>query len=452
VVPPVLPLPPVGYAGTERVVSSLVLELHRRGHEITVFGAGDSRLPCEVVPVVPTSLWATGRHGDLSSYFHLTVARAWEQQERFDIIHSNIETTGFAMARHAITPVVTTLHGRLDVGGTSDLIDAYPDIPLIAISKSQRRWNEDASWIATIPHGVAFSDVRSTTPGDYLLLVGRLTREKGVAEAIALARRTRRRLVIAAKAHERSEVDMFTDVVRPAIDDGVVDWRGEVDTEERDRLMAGALATVMLGSWPEPFGLVAVESMATGTPVIARRAGAYTETVEHGMTGFLIDDEDEAVLAVERVADLDRRRIGARARTVFGRDHGDSLRGGVPLRRRSRAARNGEPWTTPSATSRHRADGGDLGRATMSRRSALDPRVGRMARAGRRLGCERTEAPVSAGGRPLTGAGVTSASPSSSGRRQPYRTDAASPTAAVISPQPRRNTAYCNGPAMRVGR
>jgi glycosyltransferase involved in cell wall biosynthesis len=138
-----------------------------------------------------------------------------------------------------------------------------------------------------------------------------------VTEAIALARRAGQRLVIAAKAHERAEQAMFHEHVRPAIDEGIVDWKGEVDGAERDRLMQGASATLMLGAWPEPFGLVAVESMATGTPVIARRAGAYPEIIEHGVTGFLIDDEDEALLAVRRVDRLDRRLIADRARERF---------------------------------------------------------------------------------------------------------------------------------------
>jgi glycosyltransferase involved in cell wall biosynthesis len=150
--------------------------------------------------------------------------------------------------------------------------------------------------------------------------VGRVTREKGVAEAIEVARRTGRRLIIAAKVHEVAERELFDTVVQPAIEEGIVDWRGEVGTEERDELMAGALATLMLGAWPEPFGLVAIESMATGTPVIARRAGAYTETIEHGVNGFLVDDIDEAVLAVARVERLDRTALSRDARSRFSVD------------------------------------------------------------------------------------------------------------------------------------
>jgi glycosyltransferase involved in cell wall biosynthesis len=321
VAPPVVPLPPPTYAGTERVVTSLALGLHARGHEVTVFTTGDSELPCEVVPVVPRALWREGMTGDLGVYFQMAVARAWDEAQRFDVIHSHMETHGLLFAAHAPVPVVTTLHGRLDVAGTAEYIDLMPSIPLVAISESQRRWNPDANWIATIHHGIDFSTTPSgTRTDDYLLFVGRITREKGVDYAIELARRTRRRLVIAAKAHEREEAELFEAVVRPAIDEGVVDWRGEVDSATRDQLMVRALATVMLGAWPEPFGLVAIESLATGTPVIARRAGGLTETIDHGVTGFLVDDVAEAALAVGRAGSLDRAAISASTRERFSVD------------------------------------------------------------------------------------------------------------------------------------
>ena len=218
-------------------------------------------------------------------------------------------------------PIVTTLHGRLDLGDTPRLLDRYGDIPLVAISDSQRRWHPAANWIATIHHGLDFEQTPlSDVAGDYLLVVGRVAPEKGIAEAVELARRTGRRLVVAAKVHERSEQALFDRVLQPAIEAEIVDWRGEVGTRERDGLMAGALATLMLGAWPEPFGLVAIESMATGTPVIARRAGAYLETIDHGHNGFLIDDLDEATLAVGRVEQLNRRAVSAHARGRFSAD------------------------------------------------------------------------------------------------------------------------------------
>jgi glycosyltransferase involved in cell wall biosynthesis len=326
VAPPLVRIPPKGYAGTERIVAALALSLHERGHEVTVFAAGDSDLPCEVVPVVPHSLWGLGLRGDTSAYLEMSVVKAWEQCDRFDVIHSHVEQAGFLMARHCATPVLSTLHKRVDSGGVAELIDLMPDVPLVAISDSQRRWNPKADWVATIHHGLDFSSTPSSSRGgEDLLLIGRVSPEKGVAEAIEVARRTGRRLVMAAKAYEKEEHAMFEAVVKPAIEEGIVDWRGEVDGEERDRLMAGSLATLMLGAWPEPFGLVAIESMATGTPVIARRAGGVTETVEHGETGFLVDDVGEAVLAVARLETLRRDRIAAYARGRFSSDRMTTL-------------------------------------------------------------------------------------------------------------------------------
>jgi glycosyltransferase involved in cell wall biosynthesis len=318
IAPPVVPLPPTTYAGTERIVASLAVGLHERGHRVTVFASGDADLPCEVVPVVPRALWNEGYTGEVPVYLEMAVARAWDEIDRFDVMHSHVETEGFLLARHAPIPVVTTLHRRLDINGVADYIDALPMIPLVAISDSQRRWNPDANWVATVHHGLDFSRTASSTrPGDYMLIVGRVSPEKGIAEAIELATRTGLRLVVAAKIREPGEHEMFDAVVKPAIDAGIVEWRGEIDTTERDRLMAGALTTLMLGGWPEPFGLVAIESMATGTPVIGRRAGGLTEIIDHGVTGYLVDDVQEAEFAVKRIGSLSRDRISSTTRQRF---------------------------------------------------------------------------------------------------------------------------------------
>jgi glycosyltransferase involved in cell wall biosynthesis len=309
-----LPVPPPTYAGTERVVAALAGELHRRGHKVTLFAPGDSSVDCELVPTIPQSLWSTDYRGDVSSYINVSLAMAWREHERFDIIHSHVETLGFLFARHCPTPVVTTLHGRLDVSGIPELLDEFDDIPLVAISDSQRRWGEHANWVATIHHGLPLESMpHSDRPGDYLAFVGRITPEKGIAECIELARRVKLPLKIAAKVYDEHEKEHFAEVVEPALAEGTVEFLGELGELERDRLYAGALATLMLGAWPEPFGLVAIESLATGTPVIARRAGALTETIEHGVNGFLIDDLTEAELAIERVRDLDRKQIRRRA-------------------------------------------------------------------------------------------------------------------------------------------
>ena len=308
--PPMLPVPPSTYAGTERVVAALVDELHARGHHVTLFAPGDSITQADLVPTVERSLWSQGYQGDVSSWINLTLARVWEHRARFDVIHSHVETMGFLFARLCPTPVVTTLHGRLDHSGMPELLEEFREIPLVAISESQRRWSPDANWLATIHHGLPLDRLPfSDGPGAYLAFVGRITPEKGVAEAIDLARRTRLPLRIAAKVYDPHEHEHFAEVVQPAIADGTVTFLGELGPADRDALYAGAVATVMLGAWPEPFGLVAIESMATGTPVIARRAGGPTETIEHGVTGFLIDDLTEAELAVRRVRELERKAV-----------------------------------------------------------------------------------------------------------------------------------------------
>ena len=311
--PPMLPVPPPTYAGTERVVAALGDVLVARGHEVTLFAPGDSSFGGRVVATPERSLWSTGYQGDVSAFVTVTLARVWAEVERFDIVHSHTETGGFLFARHCPIPVLSTLHGRLDVSGIPELLEEFTDIPLAAISESQRRWSPDANWVATIHHGLPLAEMPfSPTPGDYLAFVGRVTPEKGVAECIEVARAVGMPLRMAAKVYDEHEKEHFEEVVQPAIEDGSVEFLGELGQPERDALYSGAAATLMLGAWPEPFGLVAIESMATGTPVIARRAGALTETIDHGETGFLVDDETEAELAIKFARELDRGTVRRR--------------------------------------------------------------------------------------------------------------------------------------------
>lgn len=307
---PMVPIPPPGYAGTERIVAVLVEELIARGHEVILVAPGDSRATCELIPTVERSLWNSGMRGDPTPYIQVTIERAWAAHHRFDVIHSHLDTLSFSFARHCPTPVLHTLHGRLDMPGVPELLDEFREIPLVAISDSQRRWWPDNSWVATVHHGLPLENAPfAATPGNYLAFVGRISPEKGVEEAIELARSVGLQLRMAAKVHDLAEQEMFERVVRPAVADGAVVFEGELSTGPRDELMAGALATVMLGAWPEPFGLVAIESLATGTPVIARRAGALPEILEHGVTGFLVDDLHEARLATHEASGVDRAAV-----------------------------------------------------------------------------------------------------------------------------------------------
>ncbi len=267
---------------------------------------------------MPEAVWLGGFRSEVAPYQTLSAAAAWDHAHEFDLLHVHLETIGLPLARHAGVPVVTTFHQRLDLPGTYDCLAAFPDVPVVAISESQRRWHPGVDWIATIPHGLPLASMPfGPEPGDYLALVGRVSPEKGIAEAIELATSTGHRLRIAAKAIEPAEIAMAEAVVRPAADRGV-EFLGELGAHDRDPLLAGAAATLMLGAWPEPFGLVAIESLATGTPVIARRAGALPEIIEHGVDGFLIDDLDEARLALRLVRELDRAAIRRRAISRFG--------------------------------------------------------------------------------------------------------------------------------------
>lgn len=315
--PPLLPVPPPRYGGTERVVHAIAEGLHERGHRVTLFASADSSVSCELVATVPRACW-TGGSPDLEASFERVVEAAWRHHARFDVIHSHLETQGFGFARSSPTPVVSTMHGRLDDPVTLVAIDAFPEVPLVAISESQRALAPWANWVAVVWHGLDLQRMPfSPTTGDYLLFVGRVAREKGIVEAVRLADRTRQRLVIAAKVFDATESDLFEAEVRPALRPGHVDYLGEVGRAVRDSLYAGAQATLMLGDWPEPFGLVAIESLAAGTPVIAWRRGALPEIVEDGVDGFLVDDLAAAERAVRMVRFLDRGRIRSRALRRF---------------------------------------------------------------------------------------------------------------------------------------
>ncbi len=315
-----IPIPPPAYAGTERIIAVLCAELQRRGHEVTLFASGDSEPPDggELVAVLPDSSWKHGGEAAGLPGLILSTAVAWREQDRFDVIHSHVEAAGFLFARHGHRPVVSTLHGRLDADGVPALLEEFNDIPLVAISDSQRRWAPDANWVATIHHGLPLASMPpNAEPGDYLLFLGRTVPEKGIGEAVSVAQQAGMTLQVVAKVNTPEEVATFDQVVKPALKGGGVEFQGELGPEERDPLLAGALATLMLGAWPEPFGLVAIESLGTGTPVIARRAGALPEIIEHGVDGFLVDDVAEAALAVEKVRDLDRVQIRERAIARF---------------------------------------------------------------------------------------------------------------------------------------
>ena len=314
VAPPVERVPPAAYGGTERVVHELTTQLVQRGHDVTVFASGDSNVPGKLVPTVDRALRPAGIESDASGWFATTVKMVVEQGSEFDVIHSHLEWWSIPLARLAPVPVVATFHGRLDLPWADRLFRDAPD-GMVAISRHQASTHPDVPW--TIIHNGLTLDTAPflDEPGDAFCFVGRVDAEKGIIEAIDIALRAGRRLRIAAKVGNLArQRDYYENVFRPALKRGghSVEYLGELQPAERDQLFAESYGTLMPGAWPEPFGLVSIESLACGTPVIARRVGALPEIIREGVDGFFGDDAAAMAFFADRLAGLDRREIRER--------------------------------------------------------------------------------------------------------------------------------------------
>jgi glycosyltransferase involved in cell wall biosynthesis len=305
-------VPPRAYGGTERVVSELVRELDRRGHDVTTFASGDSDVPGRLIATVPEALRPKGYDGDPSPYFYLTIHDVLDRIGEFDLIHSHLEWASFLLARVAPIPVVSTFHGRLDLPWADETF-RDPPAGLVAISANQAATHPTVPWAGIVHNGLTLAGAPfDRRRGDGLCFVGRMAPEKGIVEAIEIALKTGRPLRIAAKAGPLSgEQDYLHDVFEPALKaaGSSVEYLGELEQADRDLLFAESYASLMPGSWPEPFGLVAIEALACGTPVVARRVGALPEIIRDGVDGFFGDDAEQLAFQVERVADLDREAI-----------------------------------------------------------------------------------------------------------------------------------------------
>ena len=314
VAPPVERVPPAAYGGTERVVDELTHQLVDRGHDVTVFASGDSDVPGRLVPTVERALRPAGIESDASGWFATTVKMVIEQAADFDVIHSHLEWWSIPLARLSPVPAVATFHGRLDLPWADRLLGDAPD-GMVAISRHQASTHPDVPW--TIIHNGLTLDRApfNEQPGDAFCFVGRVDAEKGLIEAIDIALRAGRRLRIAAKVGNLPrQREYYESVFRPALQRAgrSVEYLGELQPDERDQLFADSYATLMPGAWPEPFGLVSIESLACGTPVLARRVGALPEIIREGVDGFFGDDAVAMAFFADRLGGLDRREIRER--------------------------------------------------------------------------------------------------------------------------------------------
>lgn len=312
VAPLVEAVPPRQYGGTERVVSVLTEELVRRGHQVTLFASGDSETKAKLVACSQQSLRLNGDDRLLHASVLLELAEVYEKAKDFDLVHSHVDWLAFPFARLFGIPTVSTTHGRLDLAAVRKTYDCFPEQALVSISRDQRNYLPDANWLATVYNGIALEHYHfREQPGDYLVFLGRISPEKRPDRAIEIAGRAGMRLIIAAKV-DPADRDYYEDKIAPLIRlSPWAEYVGEVNEPVKDELLGHAYAYLFPIDWPEPFGLTMVEAMATGTPVVACRAGSVPEVVQDGVTGFICNTVTDMVDAVGKVGSL--RRTDCRA-------------------------------------------------------------------------------------------------------------------------------------------
>jgi glycosyltransferase involved in cell wall biosynthesis len=304
-------VPPKLYGGTERVVSWLTEELVGLGHDVTLFASADSLTSASLVPVWPQALRLSRPAPDPYAPYSVLLERLKELASSFDVIHCHIDWLHLPLLRCLEVPFLTTLHGRLDLGYIQTAMRSFPEAPFVSISDNQRAPLPDVNWLATVYHGMPTTALEPCyKPDRYLAFLGRITPEKGPETAIRLAQRSGRPLRMAAKI-PRGENQYFKDRIEPMLDGRGVQFIGEVDDRTKGSFLGKAAALLFPIDWPEPFGLVMIEAMACGTPVIAMRRGSVPEIIEDGVTGFVVDNEAEALAAISRLGTIDRRRVRA---------------------------------------------------------------------------------------------------------------------------------------------
>lgn len=308
-------VPPQCYGGTERVIFFLTEELVRQGHEVTLFASGDSQTSAHLMACTPKALRLSRSCANPLPYHMELLEQVFQRTDEFDIVHFHIDYLHFPLSRRCHFHQLTTLHGRLDLPDLFSLYREFRDMPLVSISNAQRKPLPWVNWAGNVYHGLPLNLFKlQEKPGNYLAFLGRIAPEKGPDLAIEIARRSGVPLKIAAKV-DRADKDYFEACIKPLLNDPLVEFIGEINDREKEEFLGNARALLFPINWPEPFGLVMIESMACGTPVIAFRNGSVSEVLMDGVTGFIVEDAASAIQAVSKIGQIDRKHC----RRVFER-------------------------------------------------------------------------------------------------------------------------------------
>ena len=310
-------VPPRLYGGTERVIHWLTEELVALGHDVTLFASGDSRTTATLEAGWPRALRLDGAVRDANALHLAMLENVRRRAHDFDFLHFHLDYYPFSLFSRQSTPFLTTLHGRLDLPELHPVFNACSAAPVVSISNAQRRPLPHAHWVRTIYHGLpeTLLTPKSTRPS-YLAFLGRIAPEKAVDRAIKIAGQCGIPLKIAAKV-DRVDAEYYEECIRPLIVPPAVEYIGEISDDEKSEFLSGAQALLATIDWPEPFGLVMIEAMACGTPVIAFNRGSVPELVDDGLTGFIVEDDRGAIGAVQRLAEIDRSKVRAQFEARF---------------------------------------------------------------------------------------------------------------------------------------
>jgi glycosyltransferase involved in cell wall biosynthesis len=311
-------VPPKLYGGTERVVSWITEELVRQGHNVTLFASGDSVTSAQLVAGAPQALRLDPKVFDALAHLMIMIDQVRQRAHEFDFLHFHTDYLHFPVFSGMAKRTLTTLHGRLDLPDLPAVFRAFPQMPLVSIANHQRNPVRFANWAGTVHHGLPADLLPycEAPSWDYLAFIGRICPEKRVDRAIAIAKRVGMRLKIAAKV-DKADIEYYETTIKPLLNHPLIEFIGEIGDAEKPAFLGNAYAMLFPIDWPEPFGLVMVEAMSCGTPVIAYRCGSVPEIIEHGVSGWIVDDEDGAVAACRRASMLDRLKVRRRFEERF---------------------------------------------------------------------------------------------------------------------------------------